>query len=1102
MRSFRTPLLCTLLLLTAPASADWPMHRQNPGRTGAAEGRSDLAVPAVQWRTYLGGSVGQRELAATDVNGDGQVEILYVSGGRIVAKRPDDRLVWETRPLTLRAIHAIRDMDGDGVLDVVASGSPGRIAIFRGTDGALEWRTAPGTLGPNIGAVRLADLNGDATVDLYVADNACGSTGSLGDVAFAFSFGDGYGSGLDDGSQRLWQLERGRRYVCGQNDVVLDVDGDGDLEIIAWASNEMYLFDAATGRKIDSGDASLSGGFPTGFSIPYGTNRTWVTDIEGDGAMDVVGYTNNSYTPSINSRAVFVVSWDASRAEGERLHVRWVAQVADITADEHGWVDEGAADLDGDGVVEVTSTFVEGGVARTLVRDGRDGTVRATIEGRLQGILRLDETGPPTVIVDVGLDLEGYRFTDLSSVPAPAFTLPGSSLLRRFDRGLYAQQSLASAPLTVPLPGSTRGLVTLEGDTMRLWDLSGAAPAEVGSYALPANVSVVAVASQVDAARPGPGALLVRSDGFLVVLDRSLAPINFGGVEIPLPGIRTGGYYSGDHGLGNVPVAASFGRAAEEVVVVDSRGGLVRLATAGATLTQPPEQVFRWQGVFHPLLSDVDGDGVTDVVALDQTRLHARAADGATVLFTTPIATGQQATHGDVVPFDGGFAAGVFDRGDGNGYVTATTREGASAWRTDPVRVAGSGFGFLMVDDLQGDGGDDLLMSMASPLYAIEGGTGAFLGTTRGGYATMPIDVRGRAGATTTLWSGAVTPPGGITLAQPFSGSTDTWSFDFTATRQFGAVVECAGGLQFAATEFGSAHLAVARAEDGGGRRDVYLGDGNLFLSTEALAASGAIAGIVGNVTATADLGGDRPAILVGSTDGYLYAIDPCADPLRKIWSLNFRAPVGEAIFADTDGDGLEELVVSAADGFLYGVDTEALPAPEGVLDIDPDLGLTTEDVDETRGATLGARWSAVDGAESYEYAVFTIGGSPVTRNPEDEANPFIPTTATSAEHRAGLERGVTYFYAVRAIGPDGTSSEALSDGSLYLYDPAAADAGVARDGGVAADGSTGSDAGVAPDAGGGAPGEGGCGCRAAGSSRAPLWALAGLALLIRRRRR
>ena len=46
--------------------------------------------------------------------------------------------------------------------------------------------------------------------------------------------------------------------------------------------------------------------------------------------------------------------------------------------------------------------------------------------------------------------------------------------------------------------------------------------------------------------------------------------------------------------------------------------------------------------------------------------------------------------------------------------------------------------------------------------------------------------------------------------------------------------------------------------------------------------------------------------MLVGSTDGYLYALDPCT--LERIWSLNLRYPVGEAVVGDATGDGADDL--------------------------------------------------------------------------------------------------------------------------------------------------------------------------------------------------
>jgi MYXO-CTERM domain-containing protein len=161
--------------------------------------------------------------------------------------------------------------------------------------------------------------------------------------------------------------------------------------------------------------------------------------------------------------------------------------------------------------------------------------------------------------------------------------------------------------------------------------------------------------------------------------------------------------------------------------------------------------------------------------------------------------------------------------------------------------------------------------------------------------------------------------------------------------------------------------------------------------------------------------------------------VDPCG--MRLEWALDIRYPVGEAILADTDGDGEDEIVVTAADGFLYGIDREVIPAPAFVYENDGATLATSaaEDLDEyVTSETLHANWAPVDGATSYEYAVITPGGAFVTR-PN-----FVSAGAATSVSATGLPliAGRRYLFAVRAIGAEGSSSEALSDGVVVLEDP------------------------------------------------------------------
>src|SRR5579871_1549365 len=162
----RATIACFAMALASTASADWPVARHDAKRTATAGGSASIDKPAPYWRLYLGGSLSRRQYLATDVNLDGKTEVVYVAGGKVIAKLPDDTVVWESPPVEIEQLVGVDDLDGDGTRDVVAF-SPRKAFIVSGKDGSIEWEEADGEMG-TVGAVRMGDLDGDGHPDLFI----------------------------------------------------------------------------------------------------------------------------------------------------------------------------------------------------------------------------------------------------------------------------------------------------------------------------------------------------------------------------------------------------------------------------------------------------------------------------------------------------------------------------------------------------------------------------------------------------------------------------------------------------------------------------------------------------------------------------------------------------------------------------------------------------------------------------------------------------------------------------------------------------------------------------------------------------------------------
>lgn len=1090
-------LALSVLVVSSVAAADWPMTRHDGRRTGEVLEPANLRTPAVSWRRYMGGELAADQVVALDVEGDGSVEVVLIAGGKLVAKRPDDTVVWETAPLALTSIVHVANLDAAGGQELIVIGESAFLGIVDARTGALLWRMAPGTFGTSIGSVRLADFDGDGLDELYAADNGCGSVNGK-PRAMAWRFSGGFGPALDDGSKRLWELPANREYYCGFADVVADLDGDRKVEIVAFGIRRAYVYDASTGTPLPA--SATEPGYDLGFSIPYGVFRAELASL-GSGKWAIVAASNNNYDVSVNSRSLWVMTWDATLSQGDRLTLRWRRSVADLGNDRHAFAGRLSGDLDGDGTWEAFSTFTESGRSTIEIFELLQGTVKARLpDATLSAIIRLRPTEVPTVVAATSSGLSGFRFTGFTSgtFPSPAFTLPSATLLPVVDRQPRRSVNTGTDWATVPLP-TQRGLVVVRNQTIEAWSTEGA-PTVAHSLALPAGVTVRGVAFHRGVSGVAEGLLVARSDGYLLALNPALEAVNFTSAELSLPGIRTGGAYSGPRGLGHVPVTMRFDGGVDEVLARDSLGRLFRLDTAAANLVTAPAEVWSWPGAVYPLGLDLDRDGRRDLlVAFEGKALVARSPSLVEQFRVEGEANWEVASSLAPLSRDAGwlFAYAQVNPSTGDGRVVATGASGV-AWRSEPIITAGSGQGYTTVDDFDQDGDDDVIGSLRGLVRFFSGADGGELGSGAPTHSLLPINVRGRAGPVTTIGAASYHDLQGLSLATPPAPSTPAaWSVTLPDRfySSFAATLACRHGLVVGNAGYQSPHFVVIDALTGFRRAHLLLSRGQRFDDEGALADAGVMAGSLGNATALRELWPGQSAMLVGSTDGYLYAVDVCAPGAPLLWTMNLRSPVGEVVTGDLDGDGQQDLVVTAADGFLYGIGPERFPAPKQVMEIDPavpDAG----DIDEsmTPGA-LVASWDPVPNATGYEYALLTAGGTALTRHPTVPGNPFVPVgpDVTTVTYSSMLRAGARYLFAVRALGPSGASTETLSDGVTYQpREPVDAgvqvmtDAGASNDAGLA-------DAGVSMSK---IKGGAGCGCEVTSSS----WLVLVLVLASRRR--
>lgn len=1022
---------------TGAALADWPIARHDGARTARSLRPLGMDRPAVRWRGRLGGTLGQGQIAVRDVDGDGQSDAILVAGGRLLVRRADDSVISESSLLELTAIIGADDYDEDGALDVVATSATGRAHVLDPATGGVQWATAPGFIGV-VGAARIADLDADGAPDLYISDQDSGATGSIPDRAAAYRLGS------PSPGEELWQMQAGvRDGFAGFYDLVAELDGDPTAEIVTVGQRHLYVFDGSSG--------GLEYASPDLGPIP---NSAFLVAAEGPNGPLLAALSDNSMPADNNSRRVLVL-----RIVGGSLERVWERSVVDLVLDRHGFIGSSLGDLDGDDVPELATSFFDHSTAEwTLeVLSAVDGAPLASASAdRLAAVGDLEGDGRAELITYSRETNTTTAWAYGASSLEALWSLPGFAPAMIPD----PEQRLVGAPRSIALfvmwGGTTRAMVlrqVTEERTSALvaFDVANPIPVELGRYTGGADVSLLSWVLGANVTRPYEQVLVTRSDGYLAALSNQFKTTNFEALEnVDRPGIRVGGYWSGTEAFGPAPIAARVAAAAEEDLFVrDSRGFLLRLRPAQATLTEPPSVLWALGARGLPSAVDIDGDQAPEIVVGDSEDVVVVDAETGTEHRRVLVAAAERFFYFDLLAADVDGEAGseigyqVYDPDTGAVEANFVRSDGLPVWESPFVqRVVGGGGGPMTW--IPGTAGG-VVSQLFDGLFLLDATAGSTVGRATVGYLSAGVvadDLDGVAGLELLLTGSAGEVRAFTADLKPLWVSPQP-SVD---RLMMGSVASCQDGPVLVQGHYRSPVIERRDAATGRLLTSLVLAGGEAFATVDEAVAAGAAPGFLSSVaTAPNDLGDAGPVSVVGSTDGFIYLVGSCEGLLRHAVEIGYS--VGEPILADVDGDDLDEIIATAADGYLYGIDQEVIPPPSRVFDTDGTFVAMTDadDLDEieTRD-TLWANWSDVPGATSYEVAILTSADTYVT----DPAFQDVGSITQAEIGGLGLMDGGRYHFAVRAVGPAGSSVEAFSDGVLVRHPLGAGGADAAIDAG------------------------------------------------------
>ena len=637
---------------------------------------------------------------------------------------------------------------------------------------------------------------------------------------------------------------------------------------------------------------------------------------------------------------------------------------------------------------------------------------------------------------------------------------------------------------------------TLNGTTGALEFVrdSGASGVVTGSYAAPGASRLLAAWPAMNAGKATVA--VAQSDGNVHVLDEALGAVS-GNTSY---GARFGNYFSSAQFrlLYNYPVLGDLGDAVPGLLLVNSRGALQRLDARTASFADPPSVVWTREATrFAQLAVGLDvqaSPAKPGIFAIERKtgandKVLALRGDG-TALWSTEtlgvvladMVVGK--LDADAVPdviVEHGELTNTLHR------VTAYSGQtGVVLWDAVPIGPGNRQPPGGALGDWNADGTPDFVLEADSKTIVLNGKNGLVLQQSALGgdyYSPILFDVDNAGADEVTLYAG-YTPAATINHALTsylWQGTSEDRPLTYGAMTRCGQAGTLLGGSWAKPAQLSR---VVAGGASAGARVDAILAGGVVFANSASANGAKAKMGQLGSPAIHENLGGDGvPVAVIGSEDGWLYGIEACTGGLR--FAHHIGAPVGAVAFGDTDGDGSDDLIASAADGYLYAFRQAPLAAPTTVLDTDPPNGNSVSDVDVIQTKTsLYATWSPVAGADAYDVSVVrdaVDGGGFVS------AGPWTNVGHIEEAQVDGLTLVDThrYRFAVRALVGTQHSADTLSDGVRVYFDGVPSGGG----GGGGATGVGGSGQGVTVGAGGAATANGAGGAVAStgvGAGQAP----------------